>query len=220
MATEPRYTFDFAELRPRPAALRVVAPDLRALPGGARQVAPSTRPSGAEPLPAFFTAGEPLHVQVAGPDERFCELLRRALAGYFAAAGAETGLVVWMWGRGFAVGPPGLTSIPRRPHAALVACELVMGAALPAAQLVRTAPGPAWLVLSRNQPSLDATLGVSAPPFADLSPDRLWRLAELTPLEVAENAHGRLAALGSGAFSRRCRDLAGALARSYRDAQP
>src|SRR5207249_11391362 len=136
-----------AELRPRPAELRLVASDLRPLPGGALLVPPQPRPAYLDPLPAFFTAGEPLHVQVAGPDARFVALLRRTLAGLFATAGADSRLAAWTWARGFAVGPLGSECIPRRPHAALVACELVAGAAVQAAHLVRTAPGPAWLVL-------------------------------------------------------------------------
>jgi hypothetical protein len=216
MATQPRFSFDFAELRRPAAALEVLPAATEDLPPDAALVAPEPRPRWIEPLPAYFGAGEPLRVELARGGS-FGTLLLSALAGLFASAGQDAGLDVRRWATGLAVGPPGFASIGKAPHAVLVPCELTPGdvAATSACLRAHQADGP-WLILGRRKPGLDAAFGLREEPFSAVPGERFWRLADLDTGELRALAEGRAPALGLGPFSRRCLELAAGIVRHYR----
>lgn len=216
MATQPRFSFDFADLRRPTAELIVLPAALEDLPPDAETVAPETRPGWIEPLPAYFSPRDPLRVELARAGA-FSNLLLRALSGLFATAGRDAGLEVRRWSSGFAVGPPGFTGLAASPHVVLVPCELAPSEVKAAAMVLRLAePSEPWLVLSRKLPRLDKPFGLRAEPFAALPRERVWRLANLDSSELRALAEGRSPSLALGAFSRRCLGLAGALVRRYR----
>lgn len=220
MATQPRFSFDFAELQRQPAELQVLPAATEDLPPDAELIAPEPRPRWIDPLPAYFGAGDPLRVELA----RHCSyasLLLGSLAGLLATAGQDAGLDVRRWASGLAVGPPGFSSVGPAPHVWLVPCELTPAdVAVGAAVLrARSADRP-WLVLSRRLPRLDGAFGLRAEPFAALAEEQLWRLADLDSAELRALAEGRTPSLGLGRFSRRCLELAAALVRAYRQAAP
>lgn len=217
MATEPRFSFDFAELRQPLAGLQVLAAATEDLPPDADLVAPEPRPRWIEPLPAYFGAGDPLRVELARIGS-FGGLLLDALAGLFATAGEDAGLDVRRWPSGFAVGPPGFTGVAADPHVLLVPCELTPADLATTATLLsaRREDRP-WLVLSRRLPRLDRAFGLRAEPFSSLPSDRLWRLANLDAGELRALAERRTPSLGLGRFSRRTVELAAALVRTYRE---
>jgi hypothetical protein len=216
VATQPRFSFDFAELRQRPPELRVLPAASEDLPPDAEPVPAEARPGWIEPLPPFFAGGPPLRVDVAraAPAGR---LLLQALAGLFATAGADSGLEVRRWSGGFAVGAPGFATVTGQAHAVLVPSDLAPAEITASATVLRiiheTDP---WLVLSRSVPALDRAFGLRAEPFTSLPRQRLWRLADLDASELRALAEGRCPSLGLGRFSRRCVALAGAITRSYR----
>jgi hypothetical protein len=218
MATQPRFSFDFAELRQPRAELQVLPGATEELPPDADLVAAEPRPRWIEALPAYFGAGDPLRVELARVGS-FGGLLLDALAGLFATAGEEAGLDVRRWATGFAVGPPGFTGIAPSPHALLVPCELTPADVATTATVLRVrSEEQPWLVLSRRLPRLDRPFGLRAEPFSSLPPGRLWRLASLDAGELRSLAERRTPSLGLGGFSRRCVDLAAALVRAYREA--
>ena len=217
MATQPRFRFDFADLRPKPAELHVLPPAVVELPSGAARVPPQTRPGWVPALPAFLAEAEPLHVAVVGPGA-FPGLLLRSLAGLLAAAGGEAGCEVWTWAGGLAAGAAGFDRLPARPHVTLVGADLSREEVAAAGSLLGAAPPPAWLVLARDLPALDGVLGLSAGAIAEQCRGGPWRLAELDRSELFELAHGRSPALGQGRFARRCQALAGGALRAYRGA--
>ncbi len=220
MATQPRFSFDFAELRSPDAPLQVLPAATEDLPPDAELVAPEPRPRWIEPLPAYFGAADPLRVELARGGS-FGTLLLDALAGLFATAGQDAGVEVRRWASGFGVGPPSFSSLGIVPHALLVPCELAPPDVAATAMVVRLRreDGP-WLVLSRRHPRLDQAFGLRAEPFRSLAPERLWRLASLDAGELRALAERRSPSLGIGRFSRRCLELATALVRSYRESSP
>lgn len=219
MATQPRFSFDFAELRRPAAELQVLPAATEELPPDAELVAPEPRPRWIEPLPAYFGAGDPLRVELARTSS-FGALLLDALAGLFATAGEYAGLDVRRWPSGFAIGPPGFTGIAANPHVLLLPCELTpQDVAVTATVLRARRDDQPWLVLSRRLPRLDRAFGLRSEPFSSLPGERLWRLASLDAGELRALAERRTPALGLGRFSRRAVDLAAALVRSYREAQ-
>jgi len=218
MATQPRFSFDFAELRPAAAELQLLPAATEDLPPDAELVTPQPRPRWIEPLPAYFGAGDPLRVELARAGS-FAGLLLDSLAGIFASAGQDAGLQVRRWRSGLAVGPPGFSSVGSGPHVLLVPCELSPAdvAATSLVIRVRQEDRP-WLVLSRSLPRLDAAFGLRAEPFRALGSERLWRLASLDAGELRDLAERRPPSLGIGRFSRRCLELAAAIVSSYRQA--
>lgn len=216
MATQPKFSFDFADLRPRMADLVVLPASLEDLPPDAETVPAEARPGWIDPLPAYFSPRDPLRVELARAGS-FATLLLRSLTGLFATAGADAGLEVRRWAGGFAVGPPGFSSVAAAPHVLLVPSELNPGELNAAAMVLRLAEeSEPWLVLSRSLPRLDRPFGLRAEPFASLARERIWRLASLDASELRALAEGRATALGLGPFSRRCLRLAGAIVRRYR----
>ena len=221
MATAPRFSFDFADLRrPRPPDLHVLAAAFQDLPPDAELVPPEPRPGWIEALPPFMAGGPPLRVDI-GRAAAFGGLLLRGLAGLFATAGAEAGLEVRRWAAGFAVGAPGFVSITETAHAVLVPCELAPEDITAAALVLRLLwDGEPWLVLSRRLPALDRPFGLRSEPFASLPKSRVWRLPDLDAAELRAVAEGRCPSLGLGGFSRQCLALAGGITRVYREALP
>lgn len=216
MATQPRYSFDFAELRRPATPLEVLPAATEDLPPDAELVRPEPRPRWIEPLPGYFSPGDPLRIEVARAGS-FADLLLSALAGLFASAGADAGIEVRRWATGFAVGPPGFTAVGIEPDAVLVPCELAPADLGATAMLLRARESEEpWLVLSRCIPRLDAAFGLRAEPFSCLAPGRVWRLASLDGGELRALAERRTPSLGLGKFSRRCLELSAALVRSYR----
>lgn len=220
MATQPRFSFDFADLRPRAPELKVLPAATEDLPPDAERVPAEVRPGWIEPLPAHFAGGPPLRVDIARAAAAG-RLLTQALAGLFATAGSDAGLEVKRWSSGFAVGQPGFASLTAQAHAVLVPCDLVPAEIMAAATVVRLLQDQSpWLVLGRRVPGLDRAFGLRSEPFSSLPKDRLWRLADLDAAELRALAEGRCPSLGLGRFSRRCLALAGALARAYRETLP
>ena len=221
MATQPRFSFDFADLRPsRPPELHVLPAATEDLPPDAEPVPAEARPGWIEPLPPFFAGGPPLRVDVARAAPAGT-LLLQGLAGLFATAGADAGLEVRRWVSGFAVGPPGFCSVTAKAHAVIVPCDLAPAEITASAAVLRlvTEAGP-WLVLSRSVPALDRAFGLRAEPFAGLPKPRVWRLADLDAAELRALAEGRCPSLGLGRFSSRCLALASAITRAYRESLP
>lgn len=216
MATQPRFSFDFADLRPRTPELLVLPASLEDLPPDAETVEAEARPGWIDALPAYFSARDPLRVEFARAGA-FSTLLLRALSGLFATAGHDAGLEVRRWAGGFAVGPPAFGSVAAAAHVVLIPCELSPSELNAAAVVLRlAAESEPWLVLSRSLPRLDKPFGLRAEPFAGLPRERLWRLASLDASELRALAEGRTTSLGLGRFSRRCLVLAGAIVRRYR----
>lgn len=220
MATAVRFSFDFADLRPRAPDLHVLPAAAQDLPPDAELVLPDARPGWIDAMPPFMAGGPPLRVDVARASA-FGSLLLRGLAGLFATAGGEAGLQVRRWAGGFAVGAPGFVTVTETAHAVLVPCGLAPEEVTAAATVVRLlSDGDPWLVLSRCLPALDRPFGLRDEPFATLPKARIWRLGDLDAAELRAVAEGRCPSLGLGTFSRRCLGLAGAIARAYRDSMP
>lgn len=208
------FRFDFADLAPPAIELRVIEGGAD-VPAAATFVPAGTRPRWLGRLLPIFEAGRGLRVSVsvvAAPT--FGEVLLDALAGLFAAAGAEAGVRVARWDQDLLVGSPSLTRMPLESHFHLVTADLVPGSLERArVYLGLLPPERTLLVLNGADSVLERRLSI--PPAT-----KVRRLPMLGRAELRAAAGGVPASIGSRRFGGACLELVKELVNRYRAELP
>jgi hypothetical protein len=104
--------------------------------------------------------------------------------------------------------------LPARPHAVLVAADLIRESTAPACRMAASqADSRGWLVLHGDLPRLDQSLQVDAPALAG----RVARLPLLGPAELQAHAHGAESVAAVRRFGESLLALAAAVTTAYRE---